>query len=229
MGTLYLVSTPIGNLEDITIRALKTLYSVDLILCEDTRESGKLLDHYKKEYGSYPPLLSYNDFNREKRIPEVLLKLQQGQGVALISDRGTPLLSDPGYKLVQAVYEFAETNPTVTIDAIPGANALLPALQLSGLPPDTFTFVGFLPKKTKKQHELLETLSNTTAVAYESPKRLVSTLTLLDEHFDEVEVAVALELTKMFQDIQRGSVHELVVYFTNHPAKGEVTIVFRGT
>ncbi|NTV31035.1 16S rRNA (cytidine(1402)-2'-O)-methyltransferase [candidate division WWE3 bacterium] len=227
MPTLYLISTPIGNLEDITIRAIRTIWSVDILLCEDTRETKKLLDTYStyQQNNHMPRLLSYNDFNRDRRIPEVLAALQQGLNVGLVSDRGTPLVSDPGYNLVREVIKLSQLQPEITIDAIPGANALLPALQLSGLPPDKFTFLGFLPKKRGRKEELLHSLSPMTWIMYESPHRLVESLQELYEILGEQRISVSIELTKMFQHTYRGLLSESIEYFTSHPPRGEVSMV----
>jgi len=230
MSTLYLVSTPIGNLADITIRALEVLFSVDLILCEDTRETKKLLQHYRKEGKgqTVPKLLSYNDHHRDRRIPRVLERLVKGDDVALVTDRGTPLLSDPGYKLVQQVIKLAETNPSVQIEPIPGANALLPALQLSGLPQDKFCFVGFLPPKVKRRQKVLTGLPRMTVVAYESPRRVLDTLRDLYDVYGDIDCAVIAELTKVHQRVYRGKVTEVLEGFHQHPnqLKGEFTLVF---
>ena len=145
MGIVYLVSTPIGNLGDITLRALDTLWSVDTILCEDTRVTQVMLNFYKPKMAKpYPPLMSYTEHNESMRIPHILMQLSAGKNIALVSDRGTPLVSDPGYKLVREVISLSRVNETIGLDVIPGANATLPAILLSGFPPDKFYFAGFL-------------------------------------------------------------------------------------
>lgn len=227
MGTLFLISTPIGNLEDITLRAIKTLWHVDVLLCEDTRETKKLLDAYSsyKPTDRYPKLLSYNDHNRERRIPEVLQMLSSSLNVGLVSDRGTPLVSDPGYNLVREVIKLSNTQPDVTIDVMPGANAVLPALQLSGLPPDKFIFLGFLPKKHGKKKELLQGLPDMTWIIYESPHRLIDSLQELLDIVGEKRISVCIEITKMFQQVYRGTISEALAYFVAHPVRGEVVLV----
>jgi len=237
MGILYLVSTPIGNLEDITFRAVEVLFSVDLILCEDTRRTGHLLEWLRSQKERLAnsenkvELLSYTDYTREKRMDEVLARLAKGRNVALVSNAGTPLLSDPGYKLVQEVIELAE-DFDVTVESIPGANAILPALQLSGLPPDKFIFLGFLPRSSKQRHDLLRSLKNLelpikTAICFESPYRLKHSLVDIGKVLGEVQIAVCRELTKMYEEIFRGNVTESVTYFEEKSIKGEITLVFR--
>jgi 16S rRNA (cytidine1402-2'-O)-methyltransferase len=226
MGTLFLVSTPIGNLGDISYRAIEVLWKVELILCEDTRKTQKLLEHYKSvQKKGYPPLLSYNDYNRDRRIPDILMRLTRGEDIALVSDRGTPLVSDPGYKLVQAVLEKAQEDLDMQIDSIPGANAILPALQLSGFPPNKFYFIGFLSKKHKARQEQLRQLPSTTVIVYESPFRIVQTLEDIQEVLGDIPVAVCMELTKLHQKIYRGSAKEVIAKLPQRKIKGEVTLV----
>ena len=227
MGTLFIVSTPIGNLADITLRALTTIWQVDILLCEDTRETKKLLDahnQYQRD-GHMPKLLSYNDFNRDRRIPEVLQALTIGKDVALVSDRGTPLISDPGYNLTRAVIELNSSNAEVRLDVIPGANALLPALILSGLPPDKFIFLGFLPKKIGKKRELLSSLPSMTTIIYESPHRLNESLQDLLEIVGDIQVAVCIEVTKMFQQVFRGTISDAITHYSASPVRGEIVLV----
>lgn len=228
MGTFILISTPIGNVGDITLRARDALFSVDILLCEDTRETRKLLDAYRDQVSdTHEPLsLSYNDHNREERIPQVIAFLLQGKTVGLVTDRGTPLLSDPGYKLMQAVIALQKEYPGIRIDTLPGASALLPALQLSGFPPDKFFYIGFLPKKDKARKELLASLPHTTIVAYESPHRLTQTVEDIFSVLGNVDVVVARELTKKYQEVIRKPAGEMVVFLKDHPVKGEVVILF---
>jgi len=234
MGILYLVSTPIGNLEDITLRAAKTLLGVDLILCEDTRRAGRLLEWLRSSEElclpeqPRPELLSYTDYTRGKRTDAVLARLARGQTVALISDAGTPLLSDPGFKLVQEVIR-ASADFAVRVESLPGANAILPALQLSGLPPDRFVFLGFLPKKSGRRKKLLEDLIGTplTVICFESPHRLLATLEDIYAISEETGVAVCRELTKLHEEVFRGSVSAALAHFRSQGIKGEATIVFR--
>lgn len=239
MGILYLVSTPIGNLEDITLRAAKTLFTVDLILCEDTRRTGRLLEWLRSSEdfvgfseAQRPELLSYTDYSQEKRMDEVLARLAKGQKVALVSNAGTPLLSDPGFKLVREVIRLSK-DFDVRVESLPGANAILPALQLSGFPPDKFLFLGFLPRKSGKRRELLENLASVlesielTVICFESPYRLLESLEDIRDILGEVPIAVCRELTKMHEEIFRGQVSEAIEHFSAGRVKGEVTLVFR--
>ncbi|MCA9392354.1 16S rRNA (cytidine(1402)-2'-O)-methyltransferase [candidate division WWE3 bacterium] len=225
MHTLYLVSTPIGNRADISIRALETLWNVDVILCEDTRTTQELLNTYKSRFDRpYPKLLSYNDHNRDRRIPAVLDLLIKGQDVALVSDQGTPILSDPGYGLTKEIYKL--NDPKIVVEVIPGANALLPALQLSGFPPDRFFFAGFLPKSDKRRREMIANFPSTTVIIYESPRRIRE---LLEQTCDvlgpEKKVAICRELTKKHQEALRGSVDDLLGIDLKERVKGEVVVV----
>ncbi len=216
---LYVVATPIGHRGDITLRALVTLASVDLILCEDTRVSGTLL----KSYGIKRPLLSYHDHNAAARAPEVVAKLQTGASIALISDAGLPLIADPGFDLVRNCRE-ADINVTV----IPGANAALTALAGSGLPADRFTFIGFLPPKALARQKALAELvqSPDTLIFYEAPQRLLACLQAMQKAFgDQRQAAVARELTKYFEETRTGSLSELAEYYHAHPPKGEIVMI----
>ncbi len=226
MSTLYIVSTPIGNRTDITLRALETLWSVDIILCEDTRETGGLLNNYKSHFDTpYPKLLSYTEHNENIRIPGILNNLQSGLNYALVTDRGTPVISDPGYKLVREVVGLGKTNPNIKVDVIPGANAILPALILSGFPPDKFIFLGFLPKQKLKQIESLINLPKITTVFYDSPKRLLTTLSVVQEALGDIEVAICLEMTKMFQKVWIDKASILFAKINETELKGEITVV----
>jgi len=223
MGTLYIVSTPIGNLKDITFRAIEILKSVDYILCEDTRISGKLLKHY--EINSR--LVKFADFNEEKIIPAVVSDLTRGQKIALVSDAGTPLISDPGFKLVRQVTESG-----IKVESIPGASATLSALVISGLPTDKFLFLGYLSKKDSKRLKMLEDVRSalkifkTTIIIYESPYRVLKTLRDVRVVFGDVTIAVCRELTKLYEETFRGTVSEALDYFTKKAAKGEFVILF---
>jgi len=217
--TLYVVATPIGNLQDITYRAVETLKSVDLILCEDTRISGKLLKAYQIE----KPLLSYHDHNKHLREQDILEHLKQGLSLALISDAGTPGISDPGYELIQAV--IREGYPVVSI---PGASALLAALVVSGLAIQPFVFLGFLPRKQSDKKTLLTSYSDRkeTLVIYESPLRVETTLKDLHHFLGNRHVVLARELTKRFETIVRttlDSVHEFTL-----DTRGEYVIIIDG-
>ncbi len=219
-GGLYLVATPIGNLDDITLRALKVLEGVDVIACEDTRTSGVLLKHY----GIKTPTIAYHEHNAAAQRPALLKRLAAGEAVALISDAGTPLISDPGYKLVR---ETAEAGHPVF--PIPGASSLLAALIASGLPTDHFTFIGFLPHKSEARKTLFNahTHTNHTLIAFESPNRLLDTLRSMRECWgDTREISVARELTKRFEEHRRGTLGELVARYENEPTpKGEIVLV----
>ncbi len=217
---LYLVSTPIGNLDDISLRALKLLRAADLIACEDTRVTGKLLSLLGIA-GS--PLTPYHEHNADRARPALLARLRQGAVVALVSDAGTPLLSDPGYRLVAAC--LAEG---LAVTSLPGASAALTALQLSGLPCDRFLFAGFLPAKTGARRNTLTELAAVPAslVFYESPRRLAATLAEMDALLGAREAAVARELTKLYEEVRRGSLAELAAHYAGSgPPKGEVVLV----
>ncbi len=216
---LYIISTPIGNLQDISLRALNALREVDFIACEDNRVVKKLLTHY----GIKTPTFSYHDHNSTQKTPKIVEKIQAGQSVALVSDAGTPLVSDPGYELVRAC-----VNKGVYVTAIPGVSASIMALSLSGLPTDQFFFGGFLPAKKgqmKKKMEELKTVPS-TLVFYESPRRLVTFLETCLDVFGNRDVVVARELTKMFEEVRRGSVSTLLEEYKNEDApKGEVVVL----
>lgn len=219
---LYLVSTPIGNLGDISLRALETLAGADLILCEDTRHSARLLDHY----GIIGPRKSLHEHNERERVDEVLAQLADGKAIAVISDAGTPLLSDPGYPLVRAA-----RGAGLPVFAVPGASALLSALAVSGLPTDAFTFVGFLPPKAVARRNRLDELRTRpeTLVFYESPRRLGATLATMAEVFgDGREAAVALELTKRFERVERDALAMLAAHYADAQTKGEAVILVAG-
>ena len=216
---LYIIATPIGNLKDITLRALDTLAACDLIVCEDTRVTGKLLAHY----GIKKPLLSYNDHNGGERRPKILSELAAGKSVALVSDAGTPLISDPGYKLVREAMERG-----IYVSALPGASAALAALCLSGLPSDRFFFAGFLPAKKEACRKDIRLLAGipATLVLFESARRLPETLKLLHEELGERAAAVSREITKLYEETRRGSLQELHEFYQASGApKGEVVIV----
>ncbi len=216
---LYIVATPIGNIADITLRALDILKMVDLIACEDTRVSGILLSHY----GIKKPLLSYNDHNASERRPEIFSAIASGKRVALISDAGTPLVSDPGYKLV---HEALEKNIYVT--AIPGASSVLSALCLSGLPTDKFFFGGFLPAKPEALKKYIASLAAipATLVFFESARRLEESLEALQDSLSDRQAAIVREITKIYEESRRGKLSELLAYIKQNGApKGEIVIV----
>ncbi|MDI6710759.1 MAG: 16S rRNA (cytidine(1402)-2'-O)-methyltransferase [Bacillota bacterium] len=218
-GTLYLCATPIGNLEDITLRALRVLREVDLIAAEDTRRTRKLLAHYDIP----TPLVSYHAHNRESRGKELLARLRDGRSIALVSDAGTPGVSDPGAALVARA--VAEGVPVV---AIPGASAALTALVVSGLPTARFAFEGFLPRKGRAK-VLAELARETrTLVVFESPRRVVHTLEELLAVMGDRRVAVARELTKKFEEVFRGTLSEALAHFREREPRGEFTLVIEG-
>ena len=221
MGKLYLVPTPIGNLEDITLRAIKVLKEVDLILAEDTRTSGKLLKHYEIN----TPLQSHHMHNEHKQLDGLVQKLKGDFAMALISDAGTPAISDPGFLLTRACVENH-----IAVECLPGATAFVPALVNSGLPNDRFVFEGFLPIKKGRQTRLQQLAEETrTIVFYESPHKLVKTLTQFKEYFgEERPVSVSRELTKLYEETVRGTVSEVLEHFTEKPPKGEFVVVVGG-
>ena len=221
MGKLYLVPTPIGNLEDMTLRAIKVLKEVDVVLAEDTRTSGKLLKHFEID----TTLQSHHMHNEHKQLDGLVQKMKEGAIFALISDAGTPAISDPGFLLTRACVEN-----DIEVECLPGATAFVPALVNSGLPNDRFVFEGFLPIKKGRQTRLLELAEETrTMVFYESPHKLLKTLTQFAEYFGEDRpVSVSRELTKLYEETVRGTVGELVAYFTTKAPKGEFVIVVGG-
>lgn len=220
-GKLILVPTPIGNLDDITLRAIEVLKNADVILAEDTRVSSKLMNHLSID----KKLTPHHKFNEHKTLGAVVSKLQEGKQVALISDAGTPGISDPGFLLVR---DCAEKG--IEVECLPGATALIPALAVSGLPADRFVFEGFLPQKKGRQKRMLQLADEPrTMIFYESPFRLVKTLTQLAEYFgEERKACVCRELSKLFEEIKRASLAELQEYYTQHPPKGEIVMVVEG-
>lgn len=217
---LYLVATPIGNLRDITLRALDTLAGADFVVCEDTRVTGKLLAHYQIS----TPMRSYNDHNAARQRPGILAALADGKRIALVSDAGSPLISDPGYKLVEAVVVAGHP-----VEAVPGATAAIAGLQLSGLPSDRFLFAGFLAPKAGRRRSQLEALEtiDATLIFYESGRRLGETLDALLAVFGNRPAAVARELTKLHEEVQRGTLSELADRYRT-PPKGEIVLLVGG-
>lgn len=239
MGTLYIVATPIGNMEDITLRAIRILGEVDVIACEDTRKTGLLLQRLKEVQpgdrlnlttGSTskrePQLTSYYEENELQRIPQIIQMLQEGKNVALVSNAGTPTISDPGFKLVrEAIFQG------IKVESIPGPSAILTALVSSGLPTDKFLFLGFLPQKQGKKRKLLENLktekqfSNLTIIFYESPYKLLKTLEKIKEIFGDIEIVICRELTKIHEEIRREEISEAIAHFSQTKPLGEFTIL----
>jgi len=222
MGTLYVVGTPIGNLEDMTFRAVRILQSVDAIAAEDTRHTGRLLQHFQIK----TPQLSYHEHNRNQRLPELLSQLSEGKAIALVTDAGIPGISDPGYELVNACIEAG-----VQVVPVPGASASLTALSAAGLPTDRFVFEGFLPARGKDRQQRLESLPSEprTLIFYESPHRLRVTLQdLADSLGKDRRIVLARELTKLYEEFWRGTIEEAIAHYTQQEPKGEFTLVVAG-
>lgn len=221
---LYILPTPIGNLKDITLRALEVLQKVDGIICEDTRRTSLLLNHYQIK----KPLLVLNDFNEAKVFPQFLEKLKSGQNLALVSDAGTPLISDPGFKLVRECLTLG-----IQVDSLPGPSSPVTALTLSGLPPDKFLFLGYLPEKQGKRKEILNNLATTynllptTYIIFVSPYKLIKTLEDIKEVFGDIEVVLAHELTKIHQSVESRKISEWLKELKN--PKGEYILLMRSS
>lgn len=220
-GILFIVSTPIGNREDITLRALRILKEVDLIAAEDTRHTGLLLKHF----GIETPLSSYFEGNELRKRDLILSRLKQGDRVALASDAGTPGISDPGFRLIQLAIENQ-----IPVVPIPGPSAVITALSVSGLPTDAFLFKGFLPHKSTKRRGLLEQLEETreTIIFYESPHRILDTLKDISDILGDREIVLARELTKIYEEVLRGRVSDIQGQITGRKMKGEITLVISG-
>jgi 16S rRNA (cytidine1402-2'-O)-methyltransferase len=220
-GILYLVATPIGNLEDMTFRAIRTLKEVDWIAAEDTRQTRKLLSHYEIP----TRMVSYHEHNKHHSGVELIRLLLTGQSIALVSDAGMPAISDPGYELVQLAIEKA-----ISVIPIPGANAALSALIVSGLPTERFTFAGFLPREKKHLQLALERLAayEETLIFYESPHRVIKTLAMMEEVWGNREVVLARELTKRYEEIVRGPIATVRLFLEEHPPLGEYCLVVSG-
>ena len=221
MGKLIVVPTPIGNLEDITLRAINVLKTCDLVLAEDTRTTGFLLKHF----GIETPMQSHHKFNEHRTADQLVEKLKGGETIALVSDAGTPAISDPGFLLVRACVK-AE----VEVECLPGATAFVPALVMSGIPNDRFCFEGFLPQKKGRQTRLKELAEETrTMVFYESPYRIVKLLSQLSEYMGEERYAsVSREISKIYEETVRGTLSELVTHFTENEPKGEFVVIVSG-
>ncbi len=221
MAKLFLVPTPIGNLDDMTFRAVKVLKEVDTILAEDTRNSGKLLKHF--DIGT--PMQSHHMHNEHKTVNHIVDRIKSGEDIALISDAGTPAISDPGFLLTRACVEAG-----IEVDCLPGATAFVPALVNSGFPNDKFIFEGFLPVKKGRQTRLNLLAEETrTMIFYESPHKLLKTLKHFSEYFGQDRpVSVSREITKLHEETIRGTATEVLEHYTNKPAKGEIVIVVKG-
>ncbi|HLX38122.1 MAG TPA: 16S rRNA (cytidine(1402)-2'-O)-methyltransferase, partial [Candidatus Binataceae bacterium] len=221
-GILYIVATPIGNSADITLRALEVLSDVDLVACEDTRRTGALLAAHRIK----KPLLSYFEHNEERRVPDLIERMRAGENIALVTDAGTPAISDPGYRLVRAAHEAG-----IRVTAIPGASAAIAALSISGLASDRFTFEGFLPSKNTARRKTLETLQNEsrTMIFYEAARRLGDTLAQMAEVLGGArEAVIARELTKTYEETIRGSLAQLADRYRDEEALGEIVIIVAG-
>lgn len=221
MGRLYVVPTPVGNMEDMTFRAIRVLKEADLILAEDTRTSGVLLSHYD----IHNELMSHHKFNEHQSLPSLISRLKSGATVALISDAGTPAISDPGFLLVRECVRNG-----IEVQTLPGATAFVPALVSSGLPNDKFCFEGFLPQKKGRQTRLEQLCSESrTMIFYESPHRLLKTLQQFSEVFGENrQVSVCREISKIHEECVRGSLKEVVAHFTEFEPRGEIVVVLAG-
>jgi 16S rRNA (cytidine1402-2'-O)-methyltransferase len=222
-GHLYIVATPIGNLQDITLRAIEILKDSDVIVCEDSRVTGKLLHHL----GFKKPMMALNEFNEETVAYEIIHLLQQGKKISLVSDSGTPLISDPGFILVRLARKKG-----IPVTPIPGASAVIAALSASGLPSDSFLFLGFLPKNNSKKKKTLTTISemtqldlSPTIIFYESPHRIVDTLILLHEICGDREILIARELTKIYESFHSNTISKLITEFSTKQPKGEITVL----
>ncbi len=218
---LYIVPTPIGNLEDITLRAINVLKSVDVVLAEDTRTSGSLLKHL----GISKPMHSYHIHNEHQSITRIIERMLKGETMALVSDAGTPAVSDPGFLLVRECIKYG-----VTVECLPGPTAFVPALVNSGLPSDRFTFEGFLPHKKGRQTRLQNLVNeDRTMIFYESPHRLLKALQQFSEYFGpDRQACVSRELTKIYEENVRGTVQEIITYFSEKTVKGEIVIIVGG-
>ena len=221
MSKLILIPTPIGNLDDLTFRAIECIKDVDFILCEDTRRSLKLLNHLQIK----KPLKSFHKFNEHSKVEKVIIEIQSGIKVGLISDAGTPSISDPGYLIVKMCIDN-----NIDVECLPGPTALIPALVISGLPSERFTFEGFLPVKKGRNTRLQELSSEKrTMIFYESPYKLYKTLKDFYEYFGpEREISISKELTKIFEDTQRGKIKDIIDNYKNKKLKGEFVIVVKG-
>lgn len=221
MGKLYIVPTPVGNLEDITFRAIRILKEADLILAEDTRTTGFLLKHFEIQN----KMQSYHKFNEHKAVSHIIDRLNSGETIALVSDAGTPGISDPGFLVAR---ECAKAG--ITVECLPGATAFVPALVSSGIPSDRFCFEGFLPQKKGRMTRMKELAEETrTIVLYESPYRVVKTLTQLSEYMGEDRhAATCREISKLYEETKRGTLKELIQHFTNTEPKGEFVVIISG-
>lgn len=233
MGTLYLVPTPIGNLADITLRSLRVLFSVEVIACEDTRRTGLLLEKLLSEFSPNPEdkrkpkLLSYYDQVELQRMPEIISLLKAGKHIALVSDAGTPAVSDPGFKLVRECIKEG-----LKVESLPGASSVLTALTVSGLPTDKFLFVGYPPHKPGHRLDFFKNIKisletvNATIIFFEAPHKLLTTLGDLQSVLGDIDIVVCRELTKMYEEVRREKISESLKHFMKTPPKGEFVLLF---
>lgn len=228
MGILYIVATPIGNMQDITLRAIKVLQSVDVIACEDTRKTGILLSQTLPVGVNKPRLVSYYEQNELQRIPEVIAAIKDGLNIALVSDAGTPTVSDPGFKLVRECVKEG-----IKVESLPGASSVITALTVSGLPTDKFLFVGYPPKKPGHRKTLFENLTKlpikTTIILFEGPHNIIRTLEGIKEVFGDMDIVICRELTKVYEEIRREKISQSLEHFTIKEPKGEFVILFSFT
>ncbi len=227
MGILYIVATPIGNLQDITLRAIEVLKTVDAIACEDTRRTGLLLSRILPEDINKPRLISYYEQNELQRIPEIINALKNGLNISLVSDAGTPTVSDPGFKLVRECIREG-----IKVESIPGPSSVISSLVSSGLPTDKFLFVGYPPRKPGHRKKFLQDIASmiriikATIIIFEAPHRLVKTLQELREVFGDIDIVLCRELTKIHEEIQRSKISQSLDHFTKVAPKGEFVVLF---
>jgi 16S rRNA (cytidine1402-2'-O)-methyltransferase len=233
MGTLYLVPTPIGNLADITLRSLRTLFNVDIIACEDTRRTGLLLEKLLTEFSPNPEdkrkpqLLSYYDQTELQRIPQIITLLKSGKNIALVSDAGTPAVSDPGFKLIRECIKEG-----LKVESLPGASSVLTALTVSGLPTDKFLFVGYPPHKPGHRAYFFQDIQSSlesiksTIIFFEAPHKIKTTLNDVKRVFGDIDIVLCRELTKMYEEIRREKISVSLAHFKKTPPKGEFVILF---
>lgn len=228
-GQLYLIATPIGNLKDISLRALEILFEVDILLCEDTRVTGILLTKFEN-YNSkknHPRLISYHDHNEERLNPQILAYLKEGKKIGICSDAGTPLISDPGYKLVRSCLEFG-----IKVNIIPGPCSVISGLTISGFPPDKFLFINYLPRKSGQRKNLFQKLKeqsfkHLTIVAFESPHRIISSLEDFQSVYGEkAEISICREMTKIHEEVKKDDIQNVLKYYQKNQVKGELVLVF---
>lgn len=231
-GTLFIIATPIGNMQDITLRAIKVLQTVDAIACEDTRKTGILLQNIASKslqgdaLQKKPRLVSYYEQNELQRIPEIIAAIKDGLNIALVSDAGTPTISDPGFKLVRECVK-----EQIKVESIPGASSVITALAVSGLPTDQFLFVGYPPKKPGHRKKMFMNLTSmiriikTTIIMFEAPHKLVRTLSELQEVFGDIDIVICRELTKIYEEIRREKISNSIEHFTKNTPKGEFVVL----